>query len=214
MMFGQPYEDRYIIPSSWYAVWQISTNIGLMAGAVLCGWLQDRIGRRWSLFGSSMIISVSVGICYVSDLPRSLEAKRGLFFFAKTVQGFGVGGMMCTTQTWLSEVLPVSLRGPFMAFFPIFKLLGQLVGALVCFSVIDSEDASAYRLCFATQWPFSGLLSILAILLPESPTWLLRKSQDAAASKAMFRLQGGRADRSEVRLWLIRSVDVKLAFQD
>lgn len=85
MVFGRPYEDRYIIPSSWYAVWQISTNIGLMAGAVLCGWLQDRIGRRWSLFASSMCISVAVAICYVSDLPPSLEARRGLFFVSSSM---------------------------------------------------------------------------------------------------------------------------------
>lgn len=85
-----------------------------------------------------------------------------------------------------------------MAYFPIFKLLGQLVGALVSFSVIDSEQPSAYRLCFATQWPFSGLLSILAILLPESPAYLLTKGRETAASKAMLRLRGGKSGRTEV----------------
>lgn len=94
MVFGRAYDDRYIIPSGWYAVWQISTNTGSMAGAILCGWLQDRIGRRWSLFASSMVISVAVAICYVSDLPTGLASKRGLSFVAKTVQGFGVGGMV------------------------------------------------------------------------------------------------------------------------
>jgi len=101
MVFGQSYEDRWIIPASWYSVWQISSNIGLMLGAVLCGWLQDRIGRRWSLFASSMVVSVAAGMCYVSDLPAGIEAKRGVFFLAKTVQGFGVGGVMVTAQTWL-----------------------------------------------------------------------------------------------------------------
>lgn len=85
-----------------------------------------------------------------------------------------------------------------MAFFPIFKLLGQLIGALVSFSVIDSKLPSAYRLCFATQWPFSGVLSILALLLPESPAFLLRKDRLGSASAAMLRLQGGRGGRSEV----------------
>lgn len=92
------------------------------------------------------------------------------------------------------------LRGPFMAFFPIFKLLGQLIGALVSFSVIDSESRSAYRLCFATQWPFSGLLSLLSLLLPESPVWLLRKERETAASKSLLRLRGGRNGRSGVSL--------------
>jgi MFS family permease len=97
-----------------------------MAGAVLFGWLQDRIGRKWSLAITSVICSVSVAICYVSDMPAGLNARRGVFFLAKTVQGFAVGGIMCTTQTWLSEVLPTALRGPLMAVFPIFKLLVSL----------------------------------------------------------------------------------------
>lgn len=53
------------------------------------------------------------------------------------------------------------------------------------------ETKLAYRLCFGTQWPFSGLLTIGAIFLPESPVWLLRRdccNTDAAARKAMNRL--------------------------
>lgn len=95
-------------------------------------------------------------------------------------------------------MLPVPLRGPFMAFFPIFKLLGQLIGAIASFTVIGSEEPSAYRLCFATQWPFSGLLSIFALLLPESPAYLLRKDISTPALRAMLRLRGGRKGRSEV----------------
>jgi MFS family permease len=56
-----------------------------MAGAVLFGWLQDRIGRKWSLAITSVICSVSVAICYVSDMPAGLNARRGVFFLAKTV---------------------------------------------------------------------------------------------------------------------------------
>ena len=99
-------------------------NIGLMAGAVVTGWVQDRIGRKRTLGIASVICSIAVAVCYISDLPAGLDARRGVFFLAKTVQGFAVGGIMCTTQTWLSEVLPTALRCPFMAFFPIFKLVG------------------------------------------------------------------------------------------
>lgn len=59
-------------------------------------------------------------------MPTDINAKRGLFFLAKTVQGFSVGGIMVTIQTWLSEVVPTELRGPLMALLPIFKLVGQL----------------------------------------------------------------------------------------
>ena len=176
-----------------------------MAGSIVFGWVQDRIGRRYSLVITSLICSASVGICYVSDLPPTLGGRRGVFFLAKAIQGFAIGGIMCTTQTWLSEVAPTELRGPLMATFPIFKLLGQLVGALFCFSVIGSDSRSAFRLCFATQWPFSGPLTITAFLLPESPAWLLRKDKDAAASKAMGRLRGRKdKDQADTALHRLR----------
>lgn len=65
------------------------------------------------------------------------------------------------------------------------------VGAGVSLAVVDMDTKLAYRLCFGTQWLFSGLLTVGAIFLPESPIWLLRKRSsdiDAAARKAMTRL--------------------------
>ena len=155
---------------------------------------------------ASMICSVSIALCYISDLPPTIDARSGMFFLAKTIQGFAVGGVMCTIQTWLSEVMPTELRGPLMALFPIFKLLGQLVGALVCLSVIGSDSKMAYRTCFATQWPFSGALTIFALFLPESPVWLLRKAKDDAAMKAMVRLRGSKVN-SQVESALSRLRD-------
>lgn len=91
-----------------------------------------------------------------------------------------------------------------MAVFPIFKLIGQLVGALVCFSVIDSNSRMSYRICFATQWPFSVLLTILAVCLPESPAWLLRKGRDDAANKSMIRLTGRKDNKAEAAIQKLR----------
>ena len=102
-----------------------------------------------------MICSAAVAICYVSDLPPGINVRRGTFFLAKTIQGFAVGGIMCTTQTWLSEILPMELRGPLMAFFPIFKLLGQLVGALVCFS------QNRFRVAYVLPPLLRGTMAIL-----------------------------------------------------
>ncbi|KAM0723777.1 hypothetical protein Q7P37_000767 [Cladosporium fusiforme] len=189
--FGEQSEGRYFIPVAWLSAWAVSTNIGLMVGAVLFGWFQDRFGRRTSLIVTSLVCSLSVAVCYISDMPSDIDVKRGVFFLAKTIQGFSVGGIMVTIQTWLSEVVPTDLRGPLMALLPIFKLIGQLIGAGVSLAVVDMETKFAYRLCFATQWPFSGILTIGAFFLPESPVWLLRRKSgntDAAAYKAMNRL--------------------------
>ncbi len=196
--FGTAYEDRYIIPVSWLSAWAVSSNIGLMGGALVTGSVQDRIGRRWSLMIASVICSVSVAICYVSDLPATPNACRGVYFLAKLVQGFSIGAIMTTTQTWLSEVLPTELRGPFMAVFPIFKLLSQLIGAVVALVVENYPGPSSYRLCFASQWPFSALLTILTIFLPETPAYLLRNGRSEAAKYAMIRLRGKKDNDADI----------------
>ncbi|KAG9204370.1 hypothetical protein G6514_001444, partial [Epicoccum nigrum] len=124
-------------------------------------------------------------------MPLDINVKRAVFFLAKTIQGFSVGGIMVTIQTWLSEVVPTDLRGPFMALLPIFKLVGQLIGAGVSLAVVDMDEKLAYRVCFGTQLPFSGILTVCAIILPESPVWLLRRNlseSDASARRAMMRL--------------------------
>jgi SP family general alpha glucoside:H+ symporter-like MFS transporter len=78
------------------------------------------------------------------------------------------------------------------------------------------ESKLAYRLCFGTQWPFSGLLTIGAIFLPESPVWLLRKKtsdNNAAARKAMNRLyqQNKSHNLEEVFTEIKRTVQMEAA---
>lgn len=65
------------------------------------------------------------------------------------------------------------------------------IGAGVSLAVVGMDEKLAYRLCFGTQLPFSGILTLCAIIIPESPVWLLRRNlsgSDVSARKAMTRL--------------------------
>jgi MFS family permease len=98
----------------------------------------------------------------------------------------------------MSEVLPVVLRGPIIAFYPIFTLLGQLVGSIVVYTSLKHNGPESYRICFASQWPFSVVPFVLAAVLPESPAWLLRKGRVEAALKAQRRLDTVKIDSQAV----------------
>lgn len=159
-----------------------------MVGAMAGGIFQDRWGRRRSLLAGSIISAAAVAVCFVSNIPESIGSRRGVFLLGKLVQGFSIGAIMCTTQTYMSEVLPTSLRGPVMAFFPLFALIGQLVGAVVVFTALDIPGSRSYIICFASQWPFSAILFIIAILVPETPAYLVRKNDLGDALKSQKRL--------------------------
>ncbi|KAJ5931088.1 hypothetical protein N7466_006581 [Penicillium verhagenii] len=192
--FGEKLGAKYIIPSMWLSLWNAASPIGMMGGSIFGGYFQDRGGRRLALAIGSFLSAIAVAMCYVADLPDDMESRRGLFLAGKLFQGVCIGILLCVVQTYMSEVLPVALRGPIIAFLPIFTLLGQLLGAIVVYVSLQREGAQSYRICFASQWPFSAVPLCLSILLPESPTWLLRRGKPEKALKAQKKLDTVQVD--------------------
>jgi MFS family permease len=184
--FGIFYGEKWILPSSWLALWNIASPIGAMIGALFGGWLNDRIGRRKALAISSFFSMVGVAIMFISYLPKDRTGRRVCFLMGKFFQGGAVGAVMAATQTYMSEILPTELRGSGMAFFPTFTLLGQLTGALVIYGSLNKSKG--YSVAFGSQWPFSVMPIVVAFFIPESPTWYVRKRRMDDALKAQARL--------------------------
>jgi MFS family permease len=175
-------------------LWNAISPIGTMIGSIVAGWLQDRVGRRPCLALSSLLSAGAVALIYSSHFLTVLESRRGAFLAAKAIQGLAIGGILCTTQTYLSEILPIKLRASVMAFFPVFTLLGQLVGAVVVYTSLDYPGKRPYTTPMIAQWPFSAVPLVVALILPESPTYLLRKRKVEQAHKAQKRLDSARTD--------------------
>ncbi|KAF2629380.1 MFS general substrate transporter [Macroventuria anomochaeta] len=184
--FGIFYEGKWILPSTWLALWNVASPIGAMCGSVFGGWLQDKIGRRLALAISSFLSALAVAIMYISYLPDDINGRRVAFLMGKFFQGGAIGAVMAACQTYMSEILPPALRGSGMAFFPVFTLLGQLTGALVVYAALGADNG--YAIAFGSQWPFSFVPIIVAFFIPESPTWLVRKRKMDKAHTAQARL--------------------------
>ncbi|KAJ5152644.1 Major facilitator superfamily domain general substrate transporter [Penicillium canariense] len=196
--FGVQFGAKYIIPSMWLSLWNAASPIGMMFGAICGGVFQDRGGRRLSLATGSFLSAIAVAMCYVADLPDDMDSRRGFFLGGKLFQGICIGILLCVVQTYMSEVLPVRLRGPIIAFLPIFTLLGQLIGSIVVYTSLRYKGATSYRICFASQWPFSAVPFVLAGLLPECPTWLVRRGKLDEALKAQRRLDTASTDSAAI----------------
>ncbi|KAJ5701104.1 Major facilitator superfamily domain general substrate transporter [Penicillium malachiteum] len=196
--FGEELGAKYIIPSMWLSLWNAASPIGMMFGSLFGGYFQDRGGRRLALAIGSFLSVIAVAICYVADLPDDIDSRRGVFLAGKLFQGMCIGILLCVVQTYMSEVLPVVLRGPIIAFLPIFTLLGQLIGAIVVYTSLKYDGSKSYRICFASQWPFSAVPLVLSALLPESPTWLLRRDKPEKALKAQRKLDIIHINSSEI----------------
>ncbi|PNS15928.1 hypothetical protein CAC42_4329 [Sphaceloma murrayae] len=187
--FGKVLNGRPLIPATWLAVWKAVGPIGAMIGAFIAGLVQDRLGRRLSLVAGTVIVSAGIAICFISNRPTGLTGRRTAFLIGKTVLGVGVGQIITTTQTFMSEIVPTRLRGPIMSLIPAFTLLGQLVGAVVIASLRYSSSSTAYLIPLASQWAFALGPLVVCLIMPESPIWLIRKGKTNKAMDAIRRLR-------------------------
>lgn len=61
-LHGDGDDEQHIIPALWLSLWSALGPAGALAGAVLAGWLQDRIGRRRCLAIASVLSAVAVAV--------------------------------------------------------------------------------------------------------------------------------------------------------
>lgn len=112
---GRP--GQFIIPAIWLGLWNAMLSLTAMIGSYVAGLAMSRIGRRipFSLAG---IVAIGGVLClYFSDRGSTAETRRGLFLLGKMILGFAMGMQIANTQTYVSEVAPVQLRGPLLALF-------------------------------------------------------------------------------------------------
>ncbi|KAM0276269.1 hypothetical protein ACHAQH_006944 [Verticillium albo-atrum] len=181
MTFASEVNGALIIPAYWQSAWNATYNVMSMAGSIVAGFLQDWFGRR-SVFLAAIVCSTcGIAINYVAETPA-------VFLGGKIVTGFAVGLVLAGTQTYVSEIAPLPMRGIALSANTIMLNLGLLMAISATFSRISIIDPSAFRLIFAAGWVFPGILLIGLPFLPESPYWLVMKGKQQEARRALERL--------------------------
>jgi MFS transporter, SP family, general alpha glucoside:H+ symporter len=234
--FGEIHDTQHIIPAIWMSLWSALGPAGSLCGAIVAGWVQDHIGRKRTLRVGSVLSAVAVGVVspfepsmyisswtsdpclhvvlmdtdtsqiFVCNLPSSIDLRRGIFLVGKIVQGVALGILNINVITYVSETVPTCIRGPALALFPTFTLLGQLVGAVVTYLVSHIESSASYLIPVASMWALSIGPFLLSWYLPESPAYLIRHNRSEAALASLARLFAPKIDPSKVYAELSHSI--------
>ncbi len=154
-----------------------SVLVGAVIGAVLGGALTDRFGRR------RMIILAGV-IFTISAVGTALAQTVAWLITGRMVSGIAIGIASFISPMYIAELVPAKVRGSLVAVNMLAITTGIVVAYLVDYAL---SGVQGWRYMFALAAIPSIALVVGMWRLPDSPRWLISKSQVEKARRVLQR---------------------------
>ncbi|KAM0544487.1 hypothetical protein ACHAPJ_011781 [Fusarium lateritium] len=193
--FGTQFGEDYVLPTRWQSAYSGAPVASAVMGSLGAGFVGDRIGRKWTLFGCYLLIFTAITVEMVST-------TNAVFFAGKFIAGFPVGAFITIGMTYIGEIAPLALRGSLTAAAAIAFTVGPFIISLIANETGSGTTRWAYRSIFASQYAISGIGFLILPFMPESPWWLIDHGKTDKAVKSLKRL-GYNAIETEKRLAVI-----------
>lgn len=156
---------------------------GFLFGAILAGYLGDRIGRKKVMMYSLMVYAVA-------SLVAALSPNFPIFLVSRVLAGFGAGAESAIIAPFLSEFVPSSRRGWFVGALSGFFSFGFVAAALIGRFIVPTVPHG---------WRWAQVITFLPIVmllwwrraLPESPRYLVNEGRVAEADQVVTQLEDG-----------------------
>ncbi|PLR34996.1 MFS transporter [Chimaeribacter californicus] len=160
--------------------WVVSSMMfGAAVGAVGSGWLNFRIGRKYSLMIGAVLF-------VIGSLASALAPNVDVLIVARVLLGLAVGIASYTAPIYLSEIAPEKIRGSMISMYQLMITIG-ILGAYL------SDTGFSYT--GAWRWML-GVITIPALLLligvfflPDSPRWLAARGSNEKARRVLEKLR-------------------------
>ncbi|KHL71905.1 MFS transporter [Pseudomonas putida] len=158
---------------------------GAVLGALLFGWLTDRLGRRKLFFITLLLyIGATAATAFAWDLWS--------FLLFRLLTGAGIGGEYTAINSTIQEFTPARYRGwvdlTINGTFWIGAALGA-VGAVVLLDPAVLGGELGWRLCFGIGAALGLLILLMRLWIPESPRWLMIHNQPEEAERIVAAIE-------------------------
>jgi len=149
---------------------------GAVIGALLFGWMTDRLGRK-KLFFTTIAV-------YLAATALTGAAWSGAAFYTfRFVTGAGIGGEYSAVNSTIQELIPARLRGRLDLMVNGSFWVGAALGALVAVVLLDPaliDPEFGWRLAFLAGAAIGLVVFGMRMWIPESPRWLAIHGRAAA----------------------------------
>ncbi|BBO33329.1 sugar porter family MFS transporter [Lacipirellula parvula] len=182
-----------------------SALVGCLAGAVACGALTDRFGRRPLLMLSAFLFTASA-------VWTGLATTLLSFNLARIAGGIGIGLASTVSPMYISEISPARSRGRLVSINQMTVVIGILAAQIVNWAIARDVPAEISADALLQSWygqagwrwmfgagavPAMAFLG-LAFILPESPRWLARAGRNSEAEVVLATISGAIEARTEM----------------
>ncbi len=158
---------------------------GAVLGALVFGWMTDRLGRRKLFF-----ITLAV---YLTGTAATAASWGGpSFTLFRFIVGCGIGGEYAAVNSAIQELIPARFRGWTDLVINGTFWLGAALGAGASIVLLDPaviDPRLGWRLAFLIGAALGLLILLIRRWIPESPRWLMLHGRESEAEEIVARIE-------------------------
>lgn len=160
-----------------------AAGLGQFLGAILFGFVAERLGRKWAFV-------LAIGLFGVCSIAAALATGTNELTWARAIQGFGIGGATPVAAALFTEFVRGSARGLFTLLYETMYVWGLFISPIVALACLNAFGPGVgwRALFFIGGLPIIGAV-IAAFKLPESPRWLASKGRIAEAEATVQKME-------------------------
>jgi putative MFS transporter len=160
----------------------LASGLGAVPGALIWGWLGDRIGRRTVFILSAVMISLATGIMVFTPGPDAFVPGWLFLVFFRIFVGLGNAGIFTIDLPLVQEFIPAYKRGWVSALVTTLLPGGGMLAGLVAAWLLP---IIGWRYLFLVGLSPLVLVLMIRYWVPESPRWLMRMGRYEEARRSL-----------------------------
>jgi MFS family permease len=150
---------------------------GAVLGALLFGWLTDRLGRKKLFF-------ITLAVYLVATAATAATWNLWTFAVCRFFTGAGIGGEYTAINSTIQELVPARYRGWTDLVINGSFWIGAAIGAVASVVLLDPAVLGGdlgWRAAFLIGAVLGLIIFMMRLWIPESPRWLMTHGRAAEA---------------------------------
>ena len=167
---------------------------GAVLGAILFGYLTDRLGRK-------RLFLVTLATYSIATIATAFS--HGFFFFevCRFFTGLGIGGEYAAINSAVDELIPMKVRGRVDLAVNSTFWVGASLGSLATLALLHGHGFprdTGWRYAFGIGGTLGVAVLALRLFVPESPRWLMLRGREEEADKIVKDIEARAAKGSQL----------------